>query len=325
MRTAFTLVLGAALCAAPLAPHAESPEAALPAALEAVSSAEQQSQARLIAEFSGFAGSDANARSLITGLRQGEEITLIAPGSPGHPGAETRFAPPTRPMDYGNVRIALVLAREQLAQLEITQPTPSQISAVLAGGGIASRTNGRAATPYLYPGVLQMRAGGMNWSKIAATMGITLAQAMNGRIRPADVPESPDSRRPAAAAGSLVPVAGARTEASAQRRSSAGSAPISAASITTSSAGAPRTATPALAIDKEAAPLRPPPRAQPGPETRPAGTGVLAAREAAATGEKSAAPRPAVAQDGPIGIAGAAAAPAAAQGSGGPEEGLAAE
>lgn len=317
MRTAFALALSLALCAVQLAARADGRDAALPAAVEAISSGEPQARARLVAEFSRFAGSDTNALSLVEGLRQGGEITLTAPGAPG---TTARFTPPTRPMDYGNVRMALVLAREQLAQLDITQPTPAQISAVLAGGGIASRTNGRAATPYLYPGVLQMRAGGMNWSKIAATMGITLAQAINGRTRQADVVVLPESRRPAPAGG-VVSVAGARTEAAAQRRAGAAPAPISSASITTSSAGGPRTPV----VAKEAAPEGRPPKVQPRPETRPAGASVLVAAEAGATVEKIAAPIPAGAQGGVVGTTGVAAAPAAAHGPGVPEEGPAAE
>lgn len=324
MRTAYALALSAALCAAPLTARAETRDAALAAAVDAVSSAEPQAHARLVADFSGFAGSDANARSLVAGLRQGEEITLTASGAPGQLVTVTRFTPPTRPMDYGNVRMALALAREQLAQLDITQPTPSQINAVLAGGGIASRTNGRAATPYLYPGVLQMRAGGMSWSKIAATMGITLAQAMNGRVRPSDVSEPPESRRPATAAatGTIVSVAGAQSDASAQRRPSAAPAPISAASITTSSAGGPRTSPAAKAGTLE----RRPPRDEPAPRARarPSATSVVAAADSAAKAEKVTAPVPAAAPADAVRAA-AAAAPSASAGSSSSEEGPATE
>jgi len=172
----------------------------------AVSSAEPQAQSRLVADFSDFAGSDPNARSVVVGLRQGSEIALATVS--GRAGPAMQFTPPTRPMDYGNIRIALVLAREQLAQFGIARPNPAQLKAALVGGGVASRTNERVATPVLLPGVLQMRAGGMGWQAIASSMGITLAQAMNGGERQEEDAASPD--------------------------------PIASASITTSSAGAPR-------------------------------------------------------------------------------------
>jgi hypothetical protein len=205
-------------------------------------------------------------------------------------------------MDYGNVRMALLLAREQLGQLDITEPTPAQLSAVLAGGGIASRVNGPAAMPYLHPGVLQMRAGGMSWARIAASMGVTLAQIMNGKARPADATELTDSRRPAA---TFVSAAGARTEAPARRPDSAASAPISSASITTTSAGGPRT----LNV-KPIAPERRPPKPE-DPEVRPAGAGVVAATASADRSDQLMVPHQDVAQDAAAKSPPASAAPSA--------------
>ena len=147
--------------------------------------AEPQAQARIISSFSDFAGSEANARSLVAGLRQGSEITLTVPVSGEQPGTTIRFTPPTHPLDYSDVRISLALAREQLAQLGIAQPTPSQIRAVLAGGGVATRVSGRATTPFLLPGVLQLRAGGIGWAKIADAMGVKLGPAVSGNAHPA--------------------------------------------------------------------------------------------------------------------------------------------
>ena len=318
------LVLIALLGAGSLAAAADAKDAAAPAtARDAVSesSGEPLAQVRLVGEFSGFAGSKANARSLVAGLRQGTEITLTAPGAGGQPGTATRLVPATRPMDYGNVRVALVLAREQLAQLGITQPTPGQIKAVLAGGGIASRTNGRSASPFLHPGLLQMRAGGMSWPKIAGTMGITLAQAKDGRARPAGAAASPDSSRPAAAqgGGGIVPLAVAGSEVPPLRRASATPAPISSASITKTSAGGPRTepvAKPAVAAQRPAT-------AGPGPVVRLPKASVVAAADAAPGVEKVAIP----AQDGTQGGSASmtAAAPAASDESTGSEEGHAAE
>lgn len=296
------LVVSALLCAVSLAAGTDAQDAAAPAtARDAVSSGEPQAQVRLVGEFSGFAGSDANARSLVAGLRQGAEITLAAPGDGSQSAAATRIIPPTRPMDYGNVRIALVLAREQLTQLGITQPTPGQIKAVLSGGGIASRTNGRAASPFLHPGVLHMRAGGTSWAKIAGTMGITLAHAMDGRARQADAAASEDSSRPAAA--------------------SATPAPISSTSITKSSAGGPRTVP--VARTAVAVAERRPASAGPGPDARLPTASVVAAAGAAPRVEKVAVS----AQDGAQGeaVRMTAAVPAASSESTESEEARAAE
>jgi hypothetical protein len=316
------LLLTALLGAGSIAAGTGAQDAATPAnARAAVSSGEPQAQTRLVGEFSAFAGSDSNARSLVAGLRQATEITLTAPGAGGQPGTATRLVPPTRPMDYGNVRVALVLAREQLAQLGITQPTPGQIKAVLAGGGIASRANGRAASPFLHPGLLQMRAGGMSWLRIAGTMGITLAQAKEGRVRQVSAAALPDSKPPAAAkgGGGIVPPAVAGSDGLPLRRASATPAPISSASITKSSAGGPRTAPvakPAVTAQRTASAGR-------EPEVRLPKASVVAATDAAQRAENVAIP----AQDGAQGGSArmTAAVPAVSDESSGSEDGQAAE
>ena len=207
MKSAYAVVLGVLFCVGTITAGIRTRDGAAPAPDSgAVSSPEPQAQSRLVADFSTFAGSDTNARSLVTGLRQGGEITLVV--ASGRAGPPAQFTPPTRPMDYGNIRIALVLAREQLAQFGISLPNPGQLKAVLVGGGVASRANEGVATPVLLPGVLQMRAGGLGWQPIASSMGITLAQAMHGGEAREEVAAPAD--------------------------------PIASASITTSSAGAPR-------------------------------------------------------------------------------------
>lgn len=207
---------------------------------ETVSSEEPPAQARLVSDFSGFAGSEFNARRLVAGLLQGNEITLVARAAGGRPGATTRFTPPTRPMDYSSIHVALLLAREQLARLGIARPTPAQIKAVLAGGGVAGRVEDRASTPVLLPGLLQMRAGGMSWARIADTMGVTLALPLNGGY--AAVAPVPMNSVPAAAAhGSraAVPAAAGADAQAPWSASMSGAAPISSASITTSAGGGP--------------------------------------------------------------------------------------
>jgi hypothetical protein len=178
-------------------------------------------------------------------------------------------------MDFGNVRVALVLAREQLAQLGITRPTPAHLKAVLAGGGIASHANGQVATPFLLPGVLQMRASGMGWQKIAGTMGVTLAQAMNGGAHRAEVAAPPDPRRPVTARvkGHAASEAMANAEVP---------APISSASITKSSAGGPRTTPLFKSVVATGTDY-----GEPRPELRRPRASVLAAVNRDAGGEKA--------------------------------------
>jgi hypothetical protein len=188
-----------------------------------VTGSSSQVETRLISSFSGFAGSDDNAHSLVTGLRQGSEITLTEPGTGGQAGETATFTPPTRPMGYGNVRISLALAREQLAQNGITQPTPEQLKAALAGGTIATGT-GEAGTTTQLPGVLQMRADGMGWGQIANSMGVKLGHVISGRTgQPApDTPSTATSGSTTDGAG--VTTATGRTSTTAQTRSRGNSA-----------------------------------------------------------------------------------------------------
>ena len=297
--------------------------AVAPADADSATSAERRSESSMVASFTDFAGSEANARSLVAGLRQGGEITLAASASGVKAATSTRFTPPTRPMDYGNVRTSLTLAREQLAQLGIRQPTPAQIKAVLAGGAVTSRSTART-TPVLLPGVLPMRAHGLDWNRIADSMGVKLGDAMVGRKgSPATGTLAAGPAAPGIAA-SAVTVTGAQVEAPKQSR--AGGAPDSGASASTRPgkvAGVTPTVSARHADTKPAesvkrrVPRAPPPadpfsttaRADQGgataaaattgpavaglsPEMRNPGSGVTAARETGVTAVAAAAPVP---------------------------------
>ncbi len=72
-------------------------------------------------------------------------------------------------MGYGNVNIALALAREDLAKLGITNPTPEQLAAALNGGDIKTATG-----TVTMAGVLAQRQSGMGWGQIANGMGVKL-------------------------------------------------------------------------------------------------------------------------------------------------------
>ena len=130
-----------------------------------------QSSGQLVDRYTGFAGSKENANSLVTGLRDGKEVTLTR-------GTTTEtFTPTTGKMGYGNVDHALALAEASLRQQGITNPTPAQLEAALMGGTI-TLASGKTVE---LKGVLQMRASGMGWGQIANSMGFKL-----GDIKRAD-------------------------------------------------------------------------------------------------------------------------------------------
>ena len=134
--------------------------------------------ARFSQEFTGFAGSTANADSLVAGLRSGASITIGAAQVTGGASASVvTFAPPVRHMGYGDVYIGLALARERLASLGVTRPTPDEIKAALVGGKITIRNEATARTVTL-AGVLTQRHAGMDWGNVAKSQGVTLGAVM---------------------------------------------------------------------------------------------------------------------------------------------------
>lgn len=131
---------------------------------------------KLVTNFSGFAGSTENSASLVHGLRTGSPITLTDPAvAGGPPPTSTTFTSPTKPMGYGNIRIALSLAETQLASQGITNPTATELQGALMG----TTTTGPGGTTTT-DGILQMRASGMGWGQIANSMGYKLGPVMSG-------------------------------------------------------------------------------------------------------------------------------------------------
>lgn len=124
---------------------------------------------RIAADFQSFAGSNKNATALVTGLREGSQITLTRRGFPS-----ATFTPPTRPMGYGNVSTSLALAKYQLAQQGIVNPTPEQLRIALNGGTIVY--GGKTVA---YDGILQMRADGLGWGEIAQQLGTKLGPVVS--------------------------------------------------------------------------------------------------------------------------------------------------
>ncbi len=155
----FALVLGAT-----------NANAADTATAESSATAASQPTNELISKFTSFAGSTTNAQSLVEGLRSGSPVTLEST-TPSTPSAT--FTPPTKPMGFGNINIALSLAQSELASQGITQPTPSQIETALLGGQL---TTANGSTDLR--GILTLRNRGEGWGEIAHALGIKLGDVV---------------------------------------------------------------------------------------------------------------------------------------------------
>jgi hypothetical protein len=134
-----------------------------------------QSEEQLISRYTAFAGSKENANSLVTGLRDGKQVTLTRGTT------KETFTPPTGKMGYGNIDNALALAEASLAKQGITNPTPTQLEAALVGKD----------------GILQMRAAGQGWGQIAHSMDIKLGDVKRSdkapeRVSKVDRPNRPE-------------------------------------------------------------------------------------------------------------------------------------
>lgn len=108
---------------------------------------------QLVKEYSDFAGSDANSKALVDGLRDGKEVKLTDGKT------TTTFTPATGKMGYGNVKIALAIAEADLKKQGITDPTPEQLKAEMTK-------------------LLQDRADGGGWGKLAQDRGFKLGELM---------------------------------------------------------------------------------------------------------------------------------------------------
>ena len=142
-------------------------------------------EAQLIAHYTVLAGSQANATSLVRGLHNDTTVVLTRlvttttttpgpecppPRFPQPPGCgqsqtvtvtvtETEsFDPPTKPLKYKQVAIALAFMDLRFKEQNIPTPTPAQIKASLVGD----------------TGILTMRAKKMSWEQIAYALGFKL-------------------------------------------------------------------------------------------------------------------------------------------------------
>jgi hypothetical protein len=108
----------------------------------------------------------------VNGLRNDQEVTLTSAQ-----GTTTSFTPKTDKMGFGNVNIALTLAKATLAEQGIRRPTPQQIEAALNGGTVTT-TSGKQVT---FTGILTQRASGMGFGKIAQANGFKLGDLLRHR------------------------------------------------------------------------------------------------------------------------------------------------
>jgi hypothetical protein len=127
-------------------------------------------------DFATFAGSEANARALVTGLRTGDEVTLTS--TVNGQVTTTTFTPATSLKGYGNVFISLALAQRELAAQGITHPTAADLQAALNGGSVIVGTGADAKTVQL-SGVLALRASGEGWGQIAHQLDVKLGRVVS--------------------------------------------------------------------------------------------------------------------------------------------------
>jgi hypothetical protein len=137
---------------------------------------------KISSDFSSFLGSD--AKPVVSGLRNGTSITLVTttPGStPTAPPvtSTTIITSPTGKMGFGNTYISLALAKQQLNQVGIMQPTPQQLQAALTGGTVTTGSGPTLATHNLQ-GILTMRSQNMGWGQIAQKLGTKLGPVVSG-------------------------------------------------------------------------------------------------------------------------------------------------
>ncbi len=121
---------------------------------------------RIAAAFVRLAGSEDNILALACALHEGAPVHLVSPVDPGKDFMPeiVVIEPPTGAMGWNDVKMALMLARDALQSYNIVRPSLVQLHAVLLGGDITTP----AGTPATFPGVLQMRADGIHWGRIAA-------------------------------------------------------------------------------------------------------------------------------------------------------------
>ena len=120
---------------------------------------------KIAAGFVALTGSAENALALVAALREGVSVQLLYPGAtPESLPRHVAIDPPTAPMDWSDVRMSLMMARDALTGFGVLRPSGEQLQAVLLGGEVAVP----GARSVAFRGVLRMRADGLGWGRIAS-------------------------------------------------------------------------------------------------------------------------------------------------------------
>lgn len=121
--------------------------------------------ATIASRFVALAGCEDNAVALVESLREGAPVNLSYAGAnPDDVPWVVAIEPPTGAMDWNDVRMALILARDALMAVGVLRPSGEQLQAVLLGGEVAVP----GARVVNFRGVLRMRADGDGWGRIAS-------------------------------------------------------------------------------------------------------------------------------------------------------------
>lgn len=124
-----------------------------------------QMVAKIAAGLVAFAGGEENAIALVESLREGVVVELRYPAaSLDGAGVSLAMEPPTGPMDWHDVRMSLMLARDALTAFGVLRPSGEQLRASLLGGEVTVP----GARVVAFRGVLRMRAEGQGWGRIAS-------------------------------------------------------------------------------------------------------------------------------------------------------------
>ena len=123
------------------------------------------SVAKIAAGFIALAGSHENAVAVVEALRDGAATQLYYPLAGTDPEPKViGIVPPTGPMEWHDVRMALMLTRDALVAYGILRPSGEQLQAALLGGEVPVPGIRLVA----FRGVLRRRADGLNWGQVAS-------------------------------------------------------------------------------------------------------------------------------------------------------------
>lgn len=122
---------------------------------------------KLAHKFQPFIDSQAAAESLMNSLQYSRKVALLNPVS----GRIETFKPASKPMSLANVYVALSLAKLNLAQYGVSQPTPAQIKCALNGGEFQQSYLGEQRRIRLQ-GVLKLHAKRLGWEAVAKRIGV---------------------------------------------------------------------------------------------------------------------------------------------------------